>query len=166
MGKQVRFRVDRADIEKIEEYLRAHGAKFIPWRSDAPEVIPQDSLFPVEGAVGPLIVRDEDLPRVRRSYVDTQGYWLVDRESAPMIDWAPGKLDTNPMSYGRLHFSTNRGGQSPSISLVDFIRWADSVLAWVRREFSYSKDEQLYYGPAAATRMGFTEKQQNAGPRG
>jgi hypothetical protein len=154
MGRQVRFRAAPADIEMLEAFLLANGARFIPWRADTPQVTPVDTLQPPDGSPEPYIVRERDLASVHRYFVESQGSWLADQSATPMLDFSRGRLDHDPMSYGRLHFESHVQRDEGWVPVpADFARWADRILGWIRRKFTYNRNEQLYYGPGAAVEL-------------
>jgi hypothetical protein len=149
VGRQVRFRAAPADVDGLQDHLRSVDAVFVPWSAPTDAIETQPDLNS-SGLGTPYIVRRQDLGCLRRYFVESQGYWLVEQMTCPLIDWLPGRLDDNPISYGRLHFETTiRQGDVWLPMPPGFVKWADSILGWVRRHWTYEPVAKLYYGAAA-----------------
>jgi hypothetical protein len=161
MGRQVRFLFSDDEVHLLEDHLRQVGAVFIPRWSTSPAIRRQPDLAPPPGSPGlhPNIIRAVDLPKARREYVPTplaeppmDGYWALDRESVPDLDYVRGKAtrpgDAGPLDYGRLWYPTvwRQNGEWVPVE-PEFASWANGILHWVRRTFRYERDAALYVGP-------------------
>jgi len=164
MGRQVRFRATDADLRMLEEHLRDIGAVFVPWMASSPEVVTQPTMDPPRGwATDPWIVRREDLPCLTRYLVEAQGYWLIDDEACPVIDWDRDRSHPEP---GRIHFSTQLRVDGEWVPAPkEFMKWADGILQWVRRRWVYDPEAMAYYGPQAAKAAGLRSTAKTSQPR-
>jgi hypothetical protein len=146
VGRQVRFVLEDRELGLLEQHLRDVGASFVPRSSETHDLDPQPGL-----AGSMYIIRAEDLRIAKREYVATpladpprDGYWGLARDDVPRIDYLPLVRSSG---YGRLWFDPTRFVDHQVVwADPSFVRWADGILNWVRRTFTYDPDAQLYVG--------------------
>jgi hypothetical protein len=154
VGRQVRFIFASAEIDLLEQHLREVGAAFVPKRSVTEGLDVQPGLAGRPGVDGstPNIYRAVDLPLMKRQWIDTpwaeppmDGYWGLDRDAVSYLDYLPC-VPSN--GHGRLWFATTRYVDRKTVPAdPTFVAWANGILSWVRRTFTYDPGASLYRGP-------------------
>jgi hypothetical protein len=159
MGRQVRFLANSDDAAALEAEARARGAVFLAYYHQGTEPRLVTDLT-AAATTEPIVwlTRAEDLPRVRLTYIEAQGYWLVDQLKSPVLEWSGSGTEQPPGEHevrsGRLWFATGTyDSHGERIPFGDFVDGAQSMLAWVRRQWSYDRSGARYIGPGAAAHL-------------
>lgn len=154
MGRQVRLRLLPEDLAEIEQGLRERQAAFIEYYLHAPELSLSSTLAHRVNREPMLwLAREQDLPQVRLVHVPTQGYWVVEPHSSPVVELVRGNaFDGTRVPSGRLwfaseHYDSDTGTVHPPPP--DFVEWAQSLLRWARRHFSRDRETGDYWGSQA-----------------
>jgi hypothetical protein len=153
----VRFLFCREDAAALEAEARARGAVFLAYYHHGPQPRLVTDLA-AAAATEPIdwLTRPEDVPRVRLSYIEARGCWLIDELRSPVLAWSgSGTAHWRPdpdIRSGRLWFATGTyDSHGEWLPFGDFVDWAQSIAAWVRRHWSYDAREAHYIGPGAAS---------------
>jgi hypothetical protein len=155
MGRQINFYMLADDLSEFEEAIRSkESVLFVKDRLSAPEIQALDTLTIPEMGTTPLflyLVRKEDVEKVVIKSVAGK-YWKVDTLRSPAVELMRSYHNESLARRGRLYFQP--GFYDSEGCWIDkpqaFIKWADSLLRWIRR--NYRRDPQLgfYVGPSAA----------------
>ncbi len=138
-----------ADRDLLVERLRQQGAVFLPDKLPTAELIPLQRLEDAESRFA-WAVRPKDFDKIVVTYIDAQGYWVVDGLRSAALECDLMGAWSLPEANGRFWYPTghydddgNWVAQDP-----DFAAWADRQIAWVRRKFRRGRGGgMLYEGP-------------------
>jgi hypothetical protein len=138
MGHQVNFMTLPTDLPAIEAALRGTGdVCFLEDRTRSAEPAELDTLAFGPGEMGhrqlrAYIARRADLNAIKTRFVSTQGYWVIDSPSSPVIEFDRCFFDGNVLRRGRAYFASDLRFR-PELPSQDFVRWGDRVLARIKR---------------------------------
>ena len=123
------------------------GTRLLRTRSDSPG--PKTLPFDQAGSSNGFLVRTEDVHEITWNCV-ANGYH-IDTLRSQVIEWSPSRLIGNELRRGRLFFDAGYFDSDNSWRLKseDFIRWARSRLNWIKKNFTFNKDEGAYIGTDA-----------------
>lgn len=144
MGRQVNFYMHPKDeIEFIQR--RCNDCKFLLTDHPTPEPEWLHKLpdFPDSGIKGCkiLIGKPEQTGPLQGQLIKSQGYYDIDAHDYELVEFSRCGLSGGELSEGRLWFdplSTFVGTPKSA----EFVRWATSLLGWIRRH--YSREEIVY----------------------
>jgi hypothetical protein len=144
------------DVAEFEAYVVAQGGRFLPWCRPTETLAAVSSTTEISDRRGGFyLVRACDLSVVRLHHVPTQGYWLVDAESSPLVEYWPYIPPGAQVTESRLWFTKDYLAQGSFVQKnPDFVRWADGLLRFMRKRFRYDPEEMLYVGPDAGRLLG------------
>ena len=137
MGHQVNFLMLPTDLPMIKAAIRNTGeVRFLADRTPTAEPIEIATLAFDAGEMGrrPLgayIARSSELGEVKTKFVETQGYWLIDSLSSPVIEFSPCYFDGNVLRRGRTYFATDSKFRA-ELPGEDFVTWGDRVLGRIK----------------------------------
>jgi hypothetical protein len=158
MGRQVNFYMGSEDLVEFEQMLKKRGGiSFIPYElsREAVEAVPT-LLLAREKSGTPsytmYLARESDLGNIRQFYhVAIHGYWFVNELNSPVVEMAKSFVQDQMIRRGRLYFNTGYYDQEDHWveKSKEFIRWADSLLRWIRSHYVIERTTGWYIGPQA-----------------
>lgn len=158
MSHQVNFFLDPTDTRNLESELRSLGPLLV-LHSRSPSAKPRvvDSVsFEEEGRPWLFfhLVRPEDLDAVVTRHVPAQGYWVVDEQSSPVVQFIRCGFDGRILRRGRLYYVDAIHGPEGEQRLKSeaFRSWAKKVLAVAKKGLRREGFE--YIGPGADAWVG------------
>jgi hypothetical protein len=149
-GRQVNFLALPGDIALIEHQIAKTGGVLLTSYPEgpAPQVVEtiQRPPYPHYGALATL---SGLLGQVHVRYIEPQRHHIVDRTTSPVVEIDQALRADGP-SEGRLYFKPQAFVGREWIPFdPTFVEWADSLLSWARRRFTYDREHQIYEGPDA-----------------
>jgi len=136
------------ELAEFESDLRARGdVVFLAVPMPGPGLREVAGLEPLPGDYGGrFLARREDLGRIKTVRVQATGQLMVVASASPVVELSRCRIDpsTGALRRGRLYFMTpGRGGLGFDAG-AEFIKWADGLLTWFRK----NKDYRLQKEPA------------------
>jgi hypothetical protein len=161
MGHQVNFMMLPTDLPAIEAAIRGTGdVCFLEDRTRTAEPAEVDTLAFAPGEMGrrPLgiyIARRADLNAIKTWFASTQGYWVIDSASSPVIEFDRCFFDGTVLRRGRAYFASDLRFR-PELPSRDFVQWGDRVLARIKRTLQRAPQiaTWIYASPDALRWMG------------
>ena len=149
MGRQVNFYMLPADLAKFEHILRARGDTFfVAGCLPSPEVAIHNTLR--TDWLRTYLIRGSDSAQATTIAVPAQGYWHVDALRSPVVEFDRCYYDGTVIGRGRLYFQPGFYADEQWVDKTsEFIRWADSLIRWVRRHYRRDPQTGYYVGPHA-----------------
>lgn len=155
MGKQVNFFAVNSDFDILESALKKIEP-FVILKYESPTSAPEraDHLRVRrmgEETLALRLCRACDIDSLHTWFVDTQGYWVVDTLTSPVVELNRCYYDGSICRRGRLYFrdgyylDDGRWLDKPA----HFVQWADRVLRLARRTFRRNPALGSYVGPEA-----------------
>lgn len=143
-----------ADLSEFEQVIRSkENVLFVKHRLSAPEIQTFGTLAVPEMGTTPLLlylVREKDVEKVVIKPVAGK-YWMIDILYSPAVELMRGYHNESVARRGRLYFQP--GFYDSEGCWIDkpqeFIKWADSLLRWVRRHYHRDPQSGFYVGPSA-----------------
>lgn len=161
MGRQINFYMHPNDEAEFVQ-RRCKDCKFLLTRHPTPEPQWLDEI-PAFGHVGRqfswqhsskvLLGKPELGPPLRARFIKEQGYFIVDSSSSEneLVEFSRCELAGGELSSGRLWFNPYFW-LPPKYEVqpksAEFVRWANSLLGWIRRHYSRNEFGE-YTGPHA-----------------
>jgi hypothetical protein len=141
MGRQTGFYAIGSDLALLAQAFKAKGALILAYRSVGPEATARG--YPRAADTMEILVREQDLPQVRRE--DTNGHgWVVDQRDPPVVEYSHGALYEGTLQRGRLWFSARDLSGTPKSE--DFVKWASSLLRTVGTTLRLRRHHGGYVG--------------------
>lgn len=149
MGRQVNFYMLPEDLAGFELMLRTKGGiSFVSDLFSSPSV---QTITTLQGSTQGkrYLALDIDLGSIVTRLVSKQNLWRIDDLRSPVIEFTRGYFDGNSLRRGRLYFSP--GFYDDSGHWVekhnDFVKWADGLLHWIRKNYKRDSNTGYYIGP-------------------
>jgi hypothetical protein len=154
MGRQVNFYMLADDLLEFEKILHSkENILLVEARLSAPELQIIDTLVVPEMGKTPLLlylVREKDIEEVIIKSV-AQKYWAIDILRSPVVELMRSYHNESIVRRGRLYFQP--GFYDDNNCWMDksqeFIKWANSLLRWVRQNYKRDSETGFYVGPGA-----------------
>ena len=156
VGRQVNFYMFGEDLVAFEAKLIGEGTRIIAAQSPAPQPILLTKLHTAPGEpgwMGTYLVRPDDLQAVAMYPISAQPQWAVNAHRSPVVEFDHGYQSAEVLRRGRLYFISDEwteDGRRAS-KPIEFVRWADRLLRWVRAHYRRESPAGFYMGPATWT---------------
>jgi hypothetical protein len=154
MGHQLYFFAGPNDLLALEARVKGvdhspilHQRSFAP----TPRVL-ESTVFKENGKqwLYFYLIRSEDLASVKLREVATQGYWVVEDLTSPVVELNRCYYDGKILRRGRLYYTDGYFEQSGWIEKSpEFIGWAKRIFAAARKSFKFDRELLSYIGPEA-----------------
>jgi hypothetical protein len=155
IGRQVRVRVVKSDRALLEQEVRRRNGVLLPYATDSADLGMAHSIEVPDGSAPPWFARASDKELLHRYFVEAQGYWLIDRALAPIVQWTKVSPEREGVADFSLYFAPEDVRAGAWVSQPpEFVEWADGILRWVRGTFIRLQDEAVYVGPGADAHIG------------
>jgi hypothetical protein len=153
MGRQVNFYMHPDDLAEFEAMLNARGQIcFLERRSSTPATVTRQGLAADQPKEPPLayLVQEHHLSNVRTIVIGEE-FYVVDVHQSPVVELMPSVYDGDVLGRGRLYFLPGHydGNDQYVNKPGDFLKWADSLLRWIRRHYRRHPETGWYVGPHA-----------------
>jgi len=151
MGHQSSFFLTPKDTADLDRRLR-EKTEFIVLLWESPTASPRivDSLnFSEEGDPGlnKFLARPEDLDKIVTHYVDTQGYWTLEGDNSPVVEFSGCFFDGKILREGRVYYvdkSWTRDGGWVDKSEA-FRKWAKMVHTTIKKSLKRRASKYVEY---------------------
>ncbi|MFY0525049.1 hypothetical protein ACN28I_18530 [Archangium gephyra] len=155
MGHQLRFFLTPADLQLLEQRLKAHcPVVYLDYRSEQPAPRLLSTLAVAEFSKTWLTIflaPPESLQALRFEHVVKQGYWTVDLLRSPIIELSRCFYDGKLLRVGRLFY--DRGFHDETGNWVEkpasFQTWAKKILSVARKGIQRDAALEAYVGENA-----------------
>lgn len=151
MGKQIGFfMTHRDEIDFVSAIRQKYGPLEIISNTSRIEHEPVELIESAKIADSNLsLVRLDDLERVVTSYVTNQSVYCVDLLNSNVVQFNRCIQRNGWLAPGRLWFESvsNHGKKSH-----DFVKWANSILGWIKKEYARIDGYSESVGPDAYRR--------------
>lgn len=143
MGHQLNYFLTPKDFAELEDRLRARGdVQIVRSLSRTAEPCIVSSIKDAEWDGVPLrrgyLFRPEDLSKIVNEYIPAQGYWSIDTDTSPAMEFGGCSFDGHELSRGRVYYTD--GFYGPADGYVNktekseaFRRWAQSIFRTVKK---------------------------------
>lgn len=142
MGRQVNFYMMPEDLAEFEDALSARGnIVFLAEPMPGPSLREVEGLDRLEGDFGGrALARRQDLERIQTVVVPSTGMMMLKASESPVVELSRSRFDdaTGKLTSGRLWFMTPGRGDVGFDPGEDFLSWADSILAHIRKNKKYT----------------------------
>jgi hypothetical protein len=155
MGRQVNFYMLPEDLLEFEQMLRSkEDVYFVEYRLQEPKLKTMETLTVQEMGKSWLtcfLVRVCDAENLLYKYVPVQNYWHIDDDRSPAVELWRCYFDGSILRRGRLYFLPDFYDDKGQLvkKPEDFIKWANSLLQWVRKKYKRDPETGFYIGPHA-----------------
>ena len=164
MGHQTNFYITHKDTRSLESRLRdlhsitvLHSAS----KTSAPRVLESLDFDEGENSWSSLsslfLVRPQDITQVVTRHVPSQGHWIVDVLTSPVIEFDRGYFDQKILRRGRIYYTV--GFYSDDGTWIDkptdFVSWAKSICSVVRRTLKRRESNLIGEDAERWLRLGF-----------
>lgn len=153
MGHQVNYYLLPEELRALESRVRMTGSVVLLHRrskTNQPQLV--DSIGVIQDGKPWLFyvwARSEDLMKVVLREVPEQGFWVVDEQRSPVVEFDCCGFNGETLNSGRLYYVDGFWG--PDRTWIEkpepFRKWAKSVLAVAKK--TLIRRDREYLGPAA-----------------
>jgi hypothetical protein len=132
IGRQVEFYSHPVDYAALEEYIRnGIDSVILADRSSSP--VPE-RLASVRGEIKTFICPSKMISCIQAHLIANRGYWLVDVNENPVVEWWHSKVISQDIYSGRFYYvpwKFSDGVREDKDEL--FLETARKLFAWVRK---------------------------------
>lgn len=152
MGRQVNFFMHPDDLKEFQrEFLENSSILSINSRSKSsvPEILETTQMSGENGSwLQIFLVQKENFSEVKMQYIKDQNYWMVDDSISPVIEFDRCYFDEKILRRGRIYFQTGFYDMKEKWKerSEEFIKWADSLLRWIRKKYKRDARSGFYIG--------------------
>jgi hypothetical protein len=139
MGRQINFYLMKEDIIEIDEYITKSGMIILPNFTQTESFEPIKSLIDNKYFPGKYLSLPSLTQQIKKRYVDTQNYFVIDVLQSPVIEISPGYQEENLKRRGRIYYTKDTTGSSSVTKSESFLQMADDFFKWFRKHFKNIK---------------------------
>lgn len=140
MGRQINFFLHPDDQKDFNDFLKSFDdICFLSYyhKTENPTII-DDTLIRDHVKEGSRVhlIRKQDIKDIRFQFIEKFGYWLIDNNSSPVLDFDRCITWENDLRSGRLYFQPKFVENLQWVEKnTDFVKWSDFVISKTRRYF-------------------------------
>ena len=155
MGRQINFYMLQDDIREFEQMIQKKGGiAFVPEQLPDGQIITVNTLtqkYELNGrkVQKTYLVQEHHLENLKIQPIGSSNLWYVDNTSSLAVEFMKSTVIERQIHRGRLYFEAGYfepDGQW-SAKPEDFVRWADSLIRWIRTHYAKDDRTQFYVGP-------------------
>jgi len=155
MGRQVNFFMLNEDIIEFEKAIRKKEEVIIlgePMYEPKLRIIESLSIKDINDEwFWVYLTRRNDLYAISIKKINKQQYWLIDPLHSPVVEFGKSSFNGKVLRRSRIYYDPYYYDEEGNVieKPKDFIKWADSLLRWIRRHYKKDPVWGFYIGPAA-----------------
>ncbi len=137
MSHQVNYFLTLSDFQAVFERIKKAGPVLVLSSrspSSSPLVVTEQDLMGGTRSLFFKLVRPEDLPLVITEHVPTQGYWVVDEQKSPVIEFGRCYFDDKILRRNRLYYTDGDYDATGA-----WIEKSDEFKTWAKAVFRATK---------------------------